>query len=334
MPTISIVIPLYNKSRSIVRTLDSVFSQTYRDFEVIVVNDGSTDNSVDCVVQWAQEHTIGCSVLSSMDICGDDRTDVCAMVVVNKPNAGVCSARNVGIQMAKAQYIAFLDADDLWKPNYLDTQVQMIKSYPNAKMWGTHFVETNLDGTGVCYPTGLPTNYQGYVEDYFGMQNRISDLFHSSAVVIDKTVFEQVGYFDERIRYAEDNDMWFRIIATHQVAFCSDDLVSYMQDAENRAMNRNRNLRYFLPYFVDKYRQPIFRANRKFYIWINRWSAIHIRNYYFGTNSEEHMAAIEAVQKLDYRVIPRKYKWLFLSPYWLGTIVNKLDKWYHRYHIK
>jgi glycosyltransferase involved in cell wall biosynthesis len=309
---VSIVTPLYNKQNSIVATLQSVLAQTYKNYEVIVVDDGSTDDSARVVKEF-----IDASRLSPL-----------AFRLISQPNGGVSSARNRGIQEAKYDYIALLDGDDLWDEHYLEEQVKLIQDFPEAKMWGINFAEMSRGEMLRKLPTGLPDGYRGYVEDYFQMSERVSDLFHSSAVVIQKKAFEGVGYFDERIKYAEDCDMWFRIIATYPVAFYDRMLVYYRQDSENRALHRKISLKDYLPFFVDKY--VAFKHNYMFYIWINRWSANMIRRYYFYPRNDQIEEAKNAVKKLDYTVIPYKYRLLFKMPYHLAVIFNKFDNWYHR----
>ena len=311
----SVVIPLYNKQESIVATLQSVLAQTYKDYEVIVVDDGSTDNSAQVVQEFIAAYTHPLPVGTGVRL-------------VRKPNGGVCSARNRGILEAKYDYVALLDGDDLWDEHYLEEQVKLIQDFPEAKMWGINFVEMSNGQLIRTLPTGLPEGFRGYVENYFQIPGRVSDLFHSSAVVIQKEIFDEVGYFDERIKYAEDNDMWFRIIANYLVVFYDKVLSYYMQDAENRAMNNKRLLKYFLPYYIDKYQE--FKHNAVFYRWINRWASNWIRAYYFDPTKEQLDDARLAASKLDYAVIAPKYKLLFKSPYWVAVILNKLDKWYHR----
>lgn len=306
----SIVIPLYNKQNSIAATLQSVFAQTYTNYEVILVDDGSTDDSFAVAKQVVGER---------LEVRGK---------VIQKANGGVCSARNRGIQEAKYDYIALLDGDDQWDEHYLEEQVKLIQDFPNAKLWGINFAELSKGELIRKLPTGLPDGYRGYVENYFQMPGRISDLFCSSSVVISKEVFEQVGYFDERIKYAEDNDMWFRIIARYLVAFYDRYMAFYLFDAENRALNKPIPLKYFLPYYVDKYAD--FKDNKVFYTWINRWAANHIRKYYFEEINGQRGDAKVAVKKLDYLVIPAKYRCLYKMPYVLAYVFHQLDKWYHK----
>ena len=344
--SVSVVIPLYNKQNAITATLQSVLAQTYQNFELIVVDDGSTDNSARIAEEYIREvkgerlkvKGKGNEVIDySLEIKGEENSEAdniaynlspITFKLIRKANGGVCSARNRGIQEAKYDYIALLDGDDLWNEHYLEEQVKLIQDFPEAKMWGINFAEMS-DGKLIrTLPTGLPEGYRGYVENYFEIPGRISDLYCSSSVVIKKEAFERVGYFDERIKYAEDNDMWFRIIATYPVAFYDKYMAFYLYDAENRAMNRTCMLKHFLPYYVDKYQE--FKFNPVFYRWINRWAARLIRLYYFSSNKEQLDDARIAASKLDYTVIAPKYRLLFKSPYWIAVILNKLDKWYHK----
>jgi glycosyltransferase involved in cell wall biosynthesis len=117
----SIVIPLYNKELSIGNTIQSVLNQTYQDYEIIIVNDGSTDNSLHVVEQ-----------------INDSR-----IRIITKPNGGVSSARNRGIKEAKYDWIAFLDGDDLWEKDHLEEITKMMQVYPNEKVYVTSFEYSN-----------------------------------------------------------------------------------------------------------------------------------------------------------------------------------------------
>ena len=317
---ISVVIPLYNKEKAIIATLQSVLAQTYTDFEVVVVDDGSTDNSLNVAREYA-------SSLPSFQ----GRAGVRPILrVIHKENGGVSSARNRGIKEAKGEYIAFLDADDVWDKAYLAEQLKMIHDFPGAAMWGINFAETNNGQLVRKLETGLPAGYRGYVDNYFQMKGRISDLFCSSSVVINKDVFDKVGMFDERIKYAEDTDMWWRIIATHKVAFYDRYMVFYRYDAENRALNQTRQLKYFLPYYVNKYQEPLFQSNPIFYKYVNSWAAQQVRPYFFSNIDTERNDAKIAIRNIDYSVVPIKYFLLYKWPYPIARLLNKLDKLYHR----
>lgn len=300
---ISIIIPLYNKEKSISATIQSVLNQSYTDFELLIVDDGSTDK--------------GASIAASYP---DAR-----IRVIHKANGGVCSARNRGIQEAEGEFIALLDGDDQWDKEYLAEQVKMIHDFPEAAMWGINFAELNNGQLIRKLATGLPDGYRGYVENYFEMKGRVSDLFCSSSVVIRKEIFERMGMFDERLKYSEDIDMWFRIIANYPVAFYDKYMAWYLYDAENRAMNRERLLKYWLPYYVDKYKDPLFQHNKVFYRWIMRWAACRIKDIYFN-DAEQFEDAIVASRNLDYTQLSWKYYVLFQLPYGIAKRLNTWDE--------
>ena len=201
----------------------------------------------------------------------------------------------------------------------------MIADFPEAAMWGINFAELNKGKLIRKLETDLPDGYRGYVERYFQRPKRISDLFCSSSVVIRRDVFDKVGMFDERIKYSEDSDMWFRIIANYPVAFYDKYMVWYLYDAENRAMNRTRLLKYWLPYYVEKYKDPLFRHNEAFYRWIMCWAGVRIKQIYFN-DAEQYEDAKVAARKLDYTQLPFKYRFELLTPLWFGRIVYRFLK--------
>lgn len=283
-------------------TLKSVLAQTYTDFEVIIVDDGSTDNSL--------------QVAQSVE---DSR-----LHVIHKENGGVSSARNRGIKEAKGKYVALLDGDDLWKPTFLEEQVKLIRDFPKAAMWG---VNTAFIRSGKYYKwnQGMGDGYRGYVEDYFGTKH--NDLFCSSSVVIRKDVFEKVGYFDERISASEDLDMWYRIILHYPIAFYDKILVYYNQDAENRVAY-DTDVRFPLTkdikYYFDKFNND-FDRNPTFSNYMNNYVAASLldKGYYFGTEQERRDSDV-VVKKLRYKDIHPKYQWIFKTPRWFGYMVYRI----------
>lgn len=222
---ISVVIPLYNKEQSIASTINSVLAQTYKDFEIVVVNDGSTDKSVDVVRAIA-----------------DDR-----IVFINQENQGVSAARNTGILAAKGEYVAFLDGDDLWHPEYLETLVQLISDYPNATLYGIGYSKIHENRI----PKNVePTSMRGEIENPWG--NYIG-YWTGSSSSSSRDLLIKVGMFDTRMTHGEDIDMWWRLLLLGNGAFDNRVLAYYRQDAENRAMNRLIPLEKHIPYYIDKY---------------------------------------------------------------------------------
>lgn len=299
---VSVVIPLYNKRNAITSTIQSVLDQTVQDFELIVVDDGSTDD--------------GYSVVSSID---DPR-----IVLIHKNNGGVSSARNAGIKASRCPYVALLDGDDYWDPDFLKEQLALIEEFPEAGMWGVNYAFVKRDRCDPCYQ-GLGKGFRGYVDNYFSTSH--NDLFCSSSVVIRKDVFDAVGYFDERIASSEDLDMWYRIILRYSVVYYDKVLAYYNQNAENRVAY-DTDVRFPLSkdikYYIDKF-EADFKCNNAFSRYLNSHVAAELlsEGYYFGV-PQERMDADHVVSLLQYSDIHPKYRWIFKTPRWFGSLVYRI----------
>ncbi len=252
---ISVVIPLYNKASCIENTLKSIFSQTFTNYEIIVVNDGSTDNSME--------------VVNSID---NDK-----IRLINKPNGGVSSARNAGIAGSKYDYIALLDADDFWEPTYLEEMVYLIRDFKGAKIFGARIDNYTNSGT-TTDKTPLPLLYRGIINNYF-THALTHFLFHPSATVLSKTAIQAIEGFDERISMGEDQDLWFRMNLTYKAAFYNKILVHYNQDAPNRAMNKKHDFSKSFLYYTDKYKEWE-HNNKEFRKFINVFRSNQILNLF------------------------------------------------------
>ena len=238
---ISVVIPLYNKAQSIRKTLDSVLAQTYKEFEIVVVDDGSTDGSANVA-----EATL-------CEFSGRPTGYGLEFRVIRKENGGVSSARNAGILAAKGEYVAFLDGDDLWHPEYLETLHQLIEDYPDAALYGIGC--TTMNGDKI--PENVaPSTARGEVNNLW---NNYPGYWTGSSSSSRRMRLIEIGLFDTRMTHGEDIDMWWRLLLSGKGVFDSRVLAYYRQDTENRAMNKLIPLEKHIPYFVDKYAEA--RAN-------------------------------------------------------------------------
>src|SRR5690554_2115171 len=204
----SVVIPLYNKELSISNTIQSVLNQTFQDFEIVVVNDGSTDNSL--------------HVLKEID---DTR-----IRIINKTNGGVSSARNRGIKEAKYEWIAFLDGDDLWEPNHLEEITKMMNLYPEEKVFVTSFVYSD-NRQMFKHPRATPIFK---IENYFKEAIK-ENLMWTSIVVVNKECIDKVGGFNEKLNRGEDLDLWARLAREYAITKSSIVTAIYRVEAENRS---------------------------------------------------------------------------------------------------
>lgn len=214
-PLFSIIIPLYNKEKEIRQTLESVLLQSFHDFEVLVINDGSTDSSEAIVRSFLDER----------------------IKLQTTANQGVSKARNKGIALAQGEIIAFLDADDYWYPNHLEDLFQLYQQFPEAGLLATNY-ELYFGENSIVQPTfdAIPTSdWHGIVPDFFKSSMRYR-LAWTSAVAIPEKVLNKIGNFDESITLGagEDTDMWIRIAIAFPVAFTTSMSARYNMSAQNK----------------------------------------------------------------------------------------------------
>lgn len=205
-PTVSVVIPLYNKAPDVERAIQSVRSQSMGDFEIVVVNDGSTDN--------------GPSIVEKID---DPR-----IRLLHQSNAGVSAARNRGIEEARSELIAFLDADDEWMPEFLDTILRLRRNYPECDVFATGYVYRYDNGPDrVPVISGLPDGYEGVLENYFEVASRSDPPLWTSAVTVTRKAIRAVGGFPVGIISGEDLLTWARLAVDYRIAYAQQPFAAF-----------------------------------------------------------------------------------------------------------
>ncbi len=236
----SVVIPLYNKEPYIAATIESVLNQTYKDFEIIIVNDGSTDRSID-IVNGFSDYRI---------------------TIITQKNQGLSSARNTGIKHSNCNYIAFLDADDLWCEDYLSTIKNLVKQNSTSKIFATA-IKTfrENDEIDLAIKTYREKHVQ-IISNYFSLKK---NLFCPSALVIKKCVFNDVGMFDDLINYGEDEDFFIRCFNVNNLVFYNFKKVYYQKDVTNQLTAPNPNNKRNIPDY-SKYLTKVNKHKLKPYI--------------------------------------------------------------------
>ena len=196
-PLVSIIIPAYNSEKYISETLNSILSQTYRNMEIIVVDDGSSDRTAEIIKSYQTKR--------------NDKPD---LIYIHQLNAGPSNARNTGIRAAKGKYIAFLDSDDLWTDGKLEKQVSYMEANSDVALVFGDMSLFSSEGTlteSAFRKYGFPQcDQRGRVTNAFKElleRNYIS----TGTVLLKKECFGSAGYFDELLKYAEDYDLWLRI---------------------------------------------------------------------------------------------------------------------------
>jgi glycosyltransferase involved in cell wall biosynthesis len=214
-PTVSAIVPVYNGARFLAYAVASARHQSVPPQEIIVVDDGSTDGTSEV----------------ARDLAG-------AIVYVRQANAGPAAARNHGVARATGEWVAFLDADDQWRPDKLAVQLAVIEKYPEVGMvFGD---AAHVSGHRTVFRSMFEKN--GLVGSFLGegpmLPTAFERLLHcnyipTSSALVRRGIFEEVGGFDPALRYVEDLDLWFRVAARHRVGFVHDVVVDYREHGAN-----------------------------------------------------------------------------------------------------
>ena len=204
---ITIVIPLYNKESQIVDAIQSVFSQSFQDFELIVVNDGSTDNSIEMVKRFV-----------------DPR-----IKLITQKNAGVSAARNHGIKEAKGEFITFLDADDSWEPDFLKTQIYLAKKYTDCHVFVTNYMfRYSFGEQEYTIIKKLPfTENDGVLSNYFEIASCSHPPITSISVMMYTKAILSIGGFPVGIKSGEDLLTWARLAVRYKIAYSRSVMAIY-----------------------------------------------------------------------------------------------------------
>lgn len=227
---LSVVIPLFNKKESIKSTITSVLNQCYAEFELIIVNDGSTDGSEHIVREF-----------------NDKR-----IKLINIENSGVSVARNIGIEAASSEYVCLLDADDYWKSAHLEKIANLITLHPQCALYSSSYFEVLEDGATFIPKNKYSKDYMGVLDDFYLDYSRLRGLINSSSVCINKLLFQQMGGFPRDVKLGEDIYVWLKMSMLGKVAYSGDPQVVIRRNAENRtAVRVNNDILYHVKYFYE-----------------------------------------------------------------------------------
>lgn len=293
---LTVIIPLYNKVYTIAESVNSVLSQSFREFELIIVNDGSSDGSL--------------ATLSSIK---DSR-----IRIFSKVNGGVSSARNFGIRNAKYDLIAFLDADDIWDKDFLEQMLIFRGSHSQASIFASNILlkSNNFKKNAINFIQS------GYVIDYFKVALDHA-IVTSSSVIIEKKVFDEVGFFNEDLRSGEDLDMWYRIINKYQLAFLNVPLAVYHLSEFNYNFSRIDFSKDFISKINDLQINDIYWEQFKTFQIAKSLKPYYIFRY---TNEIQNL-----VDKIKFKYLPFKFHLFYHLP---RPIVGIFYSAYLRYVLK
>ena len=281
---ISVVITLYNKEKHIRNTLKGVLGQSFQDFEIVVVDDGSTDNSVSEVQRFK-----------------DPR-----IRIISQTNAGVSAARNRGILESKGEFIALLDGDDEWKPDYLATQYALAEKYPECDVFATDYEFRSNDGK--ISPTIIKRLHfdseDGVLTNYFEIASHSHPPLWTSAIMVSKNALELIGGFPYGIKSGEDLLTWARLACRHKIAYSRKPMAVFniegydLKEKPKRYPAFENKVGYELKRLRENHNQPFLR------FYISHWHKMR-SSVYMRLGIRKHSIK-EAIKGLKYN--PMNYK--------------------------
>ncbi len=297
MPFFSVVIPLYNKANFIQQTLDSVLWQTFQDFEVIIIDDGSTDNSIKVVKQF-KDQRIKC---------------------FHQSNKGASQARNYGVELSNSNWIALLDADDIWYKDHLFQLKETIIQLPKAHVVSNAY-EIQLHHNFVKQPSYSKTfpSKRFYVDDYFEY-SCVDSLFWTSSIAFQKQIFDDIGGFDVTLNTGQDLDLFIRFALGYCLGYNSKITLRYNNVTENN-LSKTIGLNEKFKYIKKHKTSEKFNPSLKTYLDVNRFSlALQAKQ------SKDKQLFQEVVKELDKRQLSSKKRFLLNLPSWVLIVLKKIQ---------
>lgn len=298
MPLISVIIPLYNKDSIIKDTLNSVLLQSFTDYEIIVVNDGSTDTSEKIVARFS-DHRI---------------------ILFNQPNKGAAAARNLGIQKANGKLIAFLDADDYWYPNHLEELVKLYLRFPNCGSYCSRYkIQNSKENFTKPHFKGISDYFYGVIPNYF-RSNYPFKINITLNQIIPKKILLEMNCFSEEITNGQDLELWTKIAIEYPVALHDKTTAIYNYYVPNSLSKKDIRQMKLMNFNQFKQEELKNKDLKKFLDLHRIFYAIH---YKIANENKLVQFYLQDVKSYN---IPLKTKALFLLP---SPILQKLLKLKH-----
>ena len=303
-PAVSVIIPVYNGTNYLREAIDSVLAQTFTDYELIVIDDGSTDGTWDLIQSYGPR------------IRG-----------FQKPNGGVASALNRGLKEMRGRWFAWLSHDDLWLPHKLERQVDFLLKSPQFKACYTDYFVINSQGVILSQ---VETPWYPRLEAIRVMFGQM--YMGGSTMLVERACFDQVGWFSEELRTTQDVDMWMRLLRYFDIGRVPESLVKQRihpgQDSRKVAVHNKEKAETYsrifeewgvagvFPEWTDSSNQA--QVNSKGYTWFGDIMATH-RGYYSLANTQ-YLHAIKMYPS-------------WRNPAWIKLLINQVRRFIHQnYH--
>lgn len=299
MPHFSVIIPLYNKAPYVRKTVESVLCQTFTDWELIIIDNGSTDGSNEVVAEF---------------------TDSRIQIVQLAENVGVSNARNKGATLATAPLITFLDADDWWDPTFLEEMANLIDRHPDAGIYGTgYYIVKN--GRRRVAPIGVDETFtEGEINYCHVYAKTLCMPLTSISVCIPRMVFNETGGFPAEIKLGEDFMLWLRIALNHKTVLLNKPLSNYNQDVDS-AFRGTHNKRYnpdtFMTFYFDRFAEEESK-NHDLKILLDKLRVYTLMN--FRKNNLYPNRVQQEINKVDFRNVDPIYRFYYKAPYWIVKV--------------
>ncbi len=294
----SVIIPLYNKAPYVAKAIQSVLAQTFTDYELIIIDDGSKDDSFPIALKAIEGH------------------GHCHLY--RQKNAGVSMARNNGVELSQGEYLCFLDADDWWEPTFLEEMTKLIEEFPEAGIYGTSYTIVNetKHKTRVA-PIGVEMGFEkGYINYCQVYAKTLGMPLTSISVAIPRPVFNEMKGFPKGIKLGEDFLLWVHIALRYKVAFLNKPLANYNQDVDavNRGVGHlHKPEEHMLWNLVDL--EPLEQTNQDYKQLVDNLRAYSLMNYYldkqYRNNAQNELA------KVDWSKQSCKITQLYKKPLWI-----------------
>lgn len=312
----SIIVPLYNKAPYVRKTVESVLGQTFGNYELIIIDNGSNDGSSEIVAKFK-----------------DPRIRTVRLA----KNVGVSNARNLGVAESSAPYISFLDADDWWEPTFLEEMVDLIEHHPDAGIYGTgYYIVKN--GKRRMAPIGINENFTCGEIDYCHVYAKTLCMpLTSISVCMPRTVFNETDGFPPNIKLGEDFMLWLQIALTHKVVLLNKPLSNYNQDVVS-AFRGTHNKKYepdsFMTFHFDHFAEEE-SNNPELKVLLDRLRVYTLMNFRRHNMFPDRVN--KEISKVDFDNVEPIYHFYYRAPYWivksylvcmktLSTIKQKIKK--------
>lgn len=310
--TFSVIIPLYNKAPYVTKAIGSVLSQTFTDYELVIMDDGSKDASYD-VASKAIGGRVNCHIH-------------------RQENAGVSMARNNAVALSHGVYLCFLDADDWWAPSFLEEVSGLIDECPEAGIYGTNYTIVNeTKGRTRVAPIGVEEGFEkGYIEYCQVYAKTLAMPLWTGAVCIPRTIFDEMQGFPKGIKLGEDFLLWIKIALKYKVAFLNKPLAFYNQDVEavNRGVvQKGYDPDSFMTFHFGQFEDRE-RANHDLKVLLDRLRVFSLLRFRLHNTHTDRVN--KEIAKVDFSNVDKRYWFYYKLPYplvWTYQKVWQLASW-------